>query len=54
MSEVVSAKECAEWVVDQVKNGVFWPPAEKVKYDDYESLRFGKPFQDVINPSFTA
>ncbi|MDA7881394.1 PD-(D/E)XK nuclease family protein [Akkermansiaceae bacterium] len=50
--EVEAARECAEWIVSQVKAGVFWPPAEKIKYDDYESLRFGKSLGDVINPSF--
>ena len=52
-SEVEAARVCAQWIVGQVEAGVFWPPAEKVKYDDYEKLRFGKSLESVIKPTFT-
>ena len=35
-----SAKKCAEGVIGEVKRGNFWPPAEKVKYDDFEDISF--------------
>ena len=53
-ADVEAARECAEWIVGQVEAEVFWPPAEKVKYDDYEKLRFGKSLEKVIKPTFTA
>ena len=37
---IASAKECAEGVVDAIGNRVFWPPAEKVTWDDFETLFF--------------
>lgn len=37
-----SALACAEWVVGQVKAGVFGPAAERVKYDDFELLGMGR------------
>lgn len=38
-----SAETCARAIVDQIKAGIFWPPAEKVKYDDFEPLFAGDP-----------
>jgi len=35
-----SAKRCAEGVIQEVMRGNFWPPAEKIKYDDFEVLGF--------------
>ena len=35
-----SAWTCAEGVVSNIQNGIFWPPGPKGKYDDFESLRF--------------
>jgi hypothetical protein len=36
-------------VVGQVKAGVFWPPAEKVTYDDYACLALGRTLEETIN-----
>ncbi|MBT3194401.1 MAG: hypothetical protein HN341_17790, partial [Verrucomicrobia bacterium] len=33
-----SAYHCAEAIVGQISNGVFWPPAEHITYDDYATL----------------
>ncbi|MBT3293852.1 MAG: hypothetical protein HN919_18905 [Verrucomicrobia bacterium] len=33
-----SAFDCAEAITEQIRAGVFWPPAERVDYDDFESL----------------
>ncbi|MBB5350154.1 ATP-dependent helicase/nuclease subunit B [Haloferula luteola] len=47
-----SAVACATWVLEQVKAGVFWPPAKKTKYDDFEALAVGRPLEDlVMNPN---
>jgi ATP-dependent helicase/nuclease subunit B len=47
-----SAKECAAWILEQVKAGEFWPPAEKTKYDDFEALAVGRQLEDlVMNPN---
>ncbi len=35
-----SAWQCAEGVIRQIQRGIFWPPAGKVKYDDFASLIF--------------
>jgi ATP-dependent helicase/nuclease subunit B len=39
---------CADWVVKQVKAGVFWPPAEKVEYDDYAVLSMGRSLVETV------
>ena len=44
-TERESALKCAEWIVSQVEAEVFWPPAEKVTYDDLESLAFGREIE---------
>ncbi|MEP4078578.1 PD-(D/E)XK nuclease family protein [Haloferula sp.] len=47
-----SAKACAAWVLEQVKAGEFWPPAEKTKYDDFEALAVGRQLKSlVMNPN---
>jgi ATP-dependent helicase/nuclease subunit B len=35
---VKSAKACAERIVEDIRNRRFWPPVERVQYDDFESL----------------
>lgn len=42
-----SAMTSARWIVNQIQAGVFWPPAEKTAYDDFEVLTCGKPLIDV-------
>ena len=37
-----------EYLVGQVKAGVFGPPAEKVTYDDYALLGVGRPLGELI------
>ncbi len=45
-----SARRCAEGVVGQVQKGHFWPPTEKIKYDDFEKLGF-PGFVDSLDES---
>ena len=33
-----SAHHCAETIVSQIRNGIFWPPTEHVDYDDFAAL----------------
>ena len=41
-----SAKNCAEGVIRDVQARTFWPPEEKVEYDEFESLFFGPIVSD--------
>ncbi|MGC6463964.1 MAG: PD-(D/E)XK nuclease family protein [Akkermansiaceae bacterium] len=43
-----SAMKCASWVIGQIQAQVFWPPAEKVMYDDFTSLAFGHPLANSL------
>ena len=47
--EKVSARRCAEWIVGQVQQEIFWPPAEKVTYDDFEDLAFGRELAEAFS-----
>jgi ATP-dependent helicase/nuclease subunit B len=47
--EKVSARKCAEWIVGQVLGEVFWPPAEKVQYEDFEDLGYGRDLKDAFD-----
>ncbi len=41
------AEKCAVGVIESICNGVFWPPSEKIRYDDFENLFFGNPMEAV-------
>ncbi|MCX8237381.1 MAG: PD-(D/E)XK nuclease family protein [Akkermansiaceae bacterium] len=47
--EKISARKCAEWIVGQVQAKVFWPPAEKVRYDDFEDLAYGRDLKGAFD-----
>lgn len=47
-TDLESAKNCATWVVDQIVSGVFWPPANKVSYDDFAILAAGKSLEEMF------
>lgn len=44
-----SARRCAEWVVAQVRGEVFWPPAEKVTYEEFEDLIYGRELEKAFD-----
>lgn len=46
---MASARECARGVIRSIRAGIFWPPASRVEYDDFEPLTFG-----VVTESFDA
>lgn len=37
-SALDAARDCAAWIIGRISAGTFWPPSEKVKYDDYRSI----------------
>ncbi|MED5585030.1 MAG: PD-(D/E)XK nuclease family protein [Verrucomicrobiota bacterium] len=43
-----SALRCAEWVLTQVAAGNFWPPAEKVKNDDFVDMAMDHQLEEVV------
>ncbi len=43
-----SARRCAEWIVGQVQQEIFWPPADKVAYDDFQDLAYGRNLTEAF------
>jgi ATP-dependent helicase/nuclease subunit B len=48
MADLEAAKSCAEWIAGQIAAGVFWPPAERVTYDDFAILAAGRELGEMI------
>ena len=44
-----SARQCAEAVAGRIRDQVFWPPAERVEHDDFESL-FPLGIENALTP----
>jgi len=49
-----SANACARGVICDIKSRRFWPPAQKTRYDDFESLFVGDPTVCVNAETFDA
>jgi ATP-dependent helicase/nuclease subunit B len=49
-SDLTAATACAEWIAGQIAAGVFWPPAEKPGYDDFEVLAAGRTLIEMCDP----
>lgn len=49
-TDLAAAHRCAGWLVRQISTGVFWPPAEKVPYDDFAVLAAGKSLAGMVAP----
>jgi ATP-dependent helicase/nuclease subunit B len=47
-ADLEAAQNCADWVAAQIAGGVFWPPTEKVTYDDYAVLAAGGKFEEMF------
>lgn len=47
----ISAIECAEWISRQIAAGHFWPPAEKVRYDQFQLLEAGRSLNELVDPT---
>ncbi len=48
-ADLDAAMSCAEWVASQIADCVFWPPAEKVTYDDFSLLAAGRPLEEMMH-----
>lgn len=50
-----SAWNCADWIIGQIRAGVFHPPADKVSYDAFKVLTAGKTvtetFEAITQPA---
>ncbi|NQT92394.1 MAG: PD-(D/E)XK nuclease family protein [Lentisphaerae bacterium] len=44
-SLIDAAKICATRIIEAIQNRVFWPPSDRVDYDDFSSLLSGAPDQ---------
>jgi ATP-dependent helicase/nuclease subunit B len=49
-TDLEAARVCSEWLVGQITSGVFWPPAEKVRYDDFAVLAAGRTLPEMVSP----
>ncbi len=47
-ADLDAAQHCADWVAAQIAAKVFWPPSEKVTYDDYAVLAAGRSFEEMF------
>ena len=47
-----SANRCARGVVSDIKNRRFWPPSQKIRYDEFENLFTADPVLCVNAESF--
>lgn len=47
--DLESAGACAAWIVSRITSGVFWPPAEKVDYDDFAVLAAGRSLEEMFS-----
>lgn len=45
--EIDLAVSCADWIGKRIRQGIFWPPAEKPNFDDYKVLSCGKSLIDM-------
>ncbi|MFK7850212.1 MAG: PD-(D/E)XK nuclease family protein [Akkermansiaceae bacterium] len=43
-----AAKSCMEWIASQIDEPTFWPPSEKVAYDDFAVLAHDSPFPEAF------
>ena len=47
------AEKCAAGVIESIRDGIFWPPSENIRYDDFDSLFFGSPLDAVEGEGMT-
>ncbi len=48
---VEAAVECAGGIIRDIRGGIFWPPAEDLKYDDFEGLFFESLTDELEAPT---
>ena len=49
--DLESAKACADWITASIAEHTFWPPAEKVTYDDFAILSQNAPLAEAFKES---
>ncbi|MEI8038221.1 MAG: PD-(D/E)XK nuclease family protein [Verrucomicrobiota bacterium] len=49
-TDLAAASDCAAWIVAQITAGIFWPPAQKVQYDDFAVLAAGRSLAETVVP----
>lgn len=49
-ADLESAKSCMEWITSSLATRAFWPPAEKVEYDDFALLTQNAPAAEAFLP----
>jgi len=47
--DLSAAKSCLEWIASSIQLGAFWPPAEKVDFDDYKLLAPNQSLAEAMN-----
>jgi ATP-dependent helicase/nuclease subunit B len=47
-ADLAAAEACGDWVAGQIAAGVFWPPAERVTYDDFSVLAAGRELGGMV------
>lgn len=47
---IEAATACGEEAVRRIERGVFWPPADRVRHDEFASLFAGQPIEEIIDP----
>jgi ATP-dependent helicase/nuclease subunit B len=48
-ADLDAARACADWIASQIAAKTFWPPAEKVTYDDFAVLAAGRAFDEMFS-----
>jgi ATP-dependent helicase/nuclease subunit B len=51
--DAASALACTHWVIDRIDQGIFLPPAEAPRYDDYEPLAARGRLADLLPADLT-
>ena len=49
-TDLEAARTCTEWIVARIAARVFWPPAEKIRYDDFAGLTAGRTIEEMFSP----
>jgi len=48
-ADLDSAKSCMDWITSRIADQCFWPPAEKVPYDDYSLFSQDAPLEEAFS-----
>lgn len=48
--DLESAKICTDWITASIADRNFWPPSEKVQYDDFALLSQHQPLTEAFQP----